>query len=230
MDTQNIKFTRFQQKDIDQTYLKNMTEATQFFMEWFKNGSSSYQEMLIKMHQIAINEYAGYTNSTKVVGNVRSLFRNHTEVPNIQQPNLKKEWYNIDLTGQTYRFPRIKGIPMHLSHHVVNLEEGYKLILPEAKMVPYYLCKLASRMGDLKQVVNHFDILNKAPKLLANYMNIFVIGHPFEKVNFSICMAQVNAILYMWGYETLYHEYMDFDCFLYDSDVIENNFIRRLNG
>lgn len=225
MNTQNIKFTRFPQKDAYSEYLRNITKATEFFIEWFRSEFSiSYREMLIKMHQIVTNGYGGYTGGS--TEKVRSLFRNHSGVPKIKQSILKKEWYNIDLTGQQYRFPQIKGIPIHLSHHVINLDEGYKLILPKAKMVPYYLCKLESRMNALipycvKPGIYHLH-------LLVNYMNVFVIAHPFEKVNFSICMAQVNAILYMWGYDTLYHEYMDFECFLYDSDVIEDNFVRRI--
>lgn len=65
--------------------------------------------------------------------------------------------------------------------------------------------------------------------LLARYMQLFVIGHPFEKVNFSICMAQINAILYIRNCKTLYHEYMDFECFLYDTDVIEEKFMKKFN-
>ena len=41
-------------------------------------------------------------------------------------------------------------------------------------------------------------------------------------------MAQVNAILWYYGWEPMYHEYFDFDCFAYDYGRIENKFNMRL--
>lgn len=134
-------FTRFPQKDINPVYLRNIRKATLYFMDWFKNGTISYTKMLVKMHEISSNGYSGCTNTKASQDKIQSLFRNYSQVPKIEKPILKKEWYNINTT-KTIISPKIKDVPIHLSHYLLNLDKGYKLHLPVDKLVPYYLCKL----------------------------------------------------------------------------------------
>lgn len=218
-------FTRFPQKNINQIYLDNITRATKFFMDWFCNGTIPYTTMLAKMHKIVSDGYSGYTcNHGPLVVNKGFRGANTTK----WYPILKKEWFT-DIPNVPVIRPKIKNIPIEQSHWLQNLDEGYQLHLPDGKYVCNYL-KLMSRL--MNNLMDSFrqspDELN--PVTLANYMQLFVVGHPFEKINFSICMAQVNAILYMRGYKTLYHEFMDFECFLYDYDVIENKFVKQVNN
>lgn len=79
--------------------------------------------------------------------------------------------------------------------------------------MPAFLGVMADIMEQLK---SEFSI-----PLLANYIQYFVIGHPFKAINFSICMAQVNALLYLAGFDPIYHEHLDFACFVYDYYRIE---------
>jgi len=63
-------------------------------------------------------------------------------------------------------------------------------------------------------------------KTLAEYIQLFVIAHPFERINYSILMAQVNAMLVTKKCKPIHHGYLDFDCFIYSSDIIEKAFIQ----
>lgn len=209
-------FTRFSQKDISPVYLDNITRATKFFMHWFCNGAVSYNAMLIEMHEIVFDGYFGYTCSNGPL-RMNKGFRGDTD----WFPVLKKEWFT-NIPNEPIIRPKVKNIPIEQSHWLQNLDEGYMLHLPNEKYVHNYLKLMNELMEGIRQSIE-LDLV-----ALANYMQLFVIGHPFEKVNFSVCMAQINAILYMKGYKTLYHEYMDFECFLYDHDVIENKFVSKI--
>ena len=208
-------FTRKHQgEDIDPVYLSNMIKATEYFIGWFKGYfNTSYERMLKRMHHMACaNGYGGSQGSSPE--RVSDKWRQDWQSDWL----LKKEWYANTGYGLTIS-PSVRYLPMR-SHWLHTKEKGYELHLSGAKFVLRNVEILGMLMGKLE---TKFD-----PVLLADYMHVFVVTHPFEKVNFSICMAQVNAILDMNGYETLYHEYMDFACFLYDSDIIEKMFVSRL--
>ena len=207
-------FTRKHQEDIDPTYLSNMTKATEYFTGWYKGYfDTSYERMLKRMHHIACaNGYRGCVGG-KYNRQVDDGYRRFSAAGLI----LKKEWYTGVVGRSTIR-PNVRYLPT-CSHWLHVREKGYELHLSDEKFVPRNVGILDMLMDRTQE----FD-----PVLLADYMHVFVVTHPFERVNFSICMAQVNAILDMNGYETLYHEYMDFACFLYDSDIIEKMFVSRL--
>lgn len=217
-DENNMRewFTRFPQKSINQTYLKNMVEATRLFMNWFNAGTNSYIEILSKMHKIVSKDYSGHTSSRSPLI-VRNSFRDKdTE----WFPVLRKDWFDSD---KITLHPKVKGMPVEQSHWLEDIEEGYMLHLPDGKYVHNYL-NLMSKLIENTRTSNALNL-----KLLVNYIQLFVIGHPFEKINYSICMAQINAILHMKGFKTLYHEYLDFECFAYDYDVIEDKFLKKFN-
>jgi len=214
-----MKFTRFPQENVDPTYLKNIEKATNYFLSWFNNPTIPYKFMLINMHRIISKGYNGYTNCTKSPDSIKSLFRNHPNVDEIERPNLKKEWYIIQ-TNEPILKPRIKGISERMTHSLINKNDTYQLILPDPKYLDSYLNKLSEYMDKLMK--------SKDLRLLANYMYLFVITHPFEKINFSLCMAQVNSILSQWNFVPIYHEYLDFQCFVYDSDKIEEEFLKKV--
>lgn len=222
-------FTRFPQKVIDPIYLNNMIEATKLFINWFRNiisnfsySSTEYAAMLSKMHKIVSNGYSGYTHSNgPLIEN--NDFRDATG----WNPVLQKSWF-VDIPDTLIIRPALKYILSDQSHWLENLGENYILHLPDAKYVPYYLGILAKLMNEMRWAYFHqkeLDLVN-----LANYMQLFVVGHPFKKINFSICMAQINAILYLNQYKYLYHEYMDFACFVYNYNIIEDMFVGRVRG
>ncbi len=210
-------FTRKHQEDIDPVYLSNMIRATKYFTGWFKGCfDTSYERMLKRMHHMACAN--GYRGSHGNGSDVDDKWRQHWS----SDWMLKKEWYTgvCELPGRMIT-PRVEHVPTGVDHHWLEvIDGGYKLHLSNAKFVPHYVYALSGLMSYMKR--------SNSPVLLANYMHLFIITHPFERVNFSVCMAQVNAILDMNGYETLYHEYIDFACFLYDSDIIEKMFVSRL--
>lgn len=210
-------FTRFPQEAIDPVYLNSITEATKFFMNWFSNGVVSYTTMLAKMHKIVSkNGYSGYTCSKGPLV-INNGFR--SDKPTAWYPTLKKEWFT-GIPNDPIIKPKVKNVPLGQEHWLQNLDEGYQLHLPDGKYVHNYLDLLDRTMKEIRLPYGSNLLV-----ALANYMQLFVVAHPFEKINFSICMAQINAILYMKGYETLYHGWMDFECFLYNYTDIEFKFV-----
>lgn len=204
-------FTRFEQDHIDLIYLNNMLKATTYFIDWFNDNSIPYYDMLIKMHSMAIDGYRGCSGGCHD-GPVSNEFRNFSTGNFL----LKKEWFdNID--DRSIRRPKVKNISGEASHWIKNLDSGYELHLSHPKYVPDYIHLLDELMCGIRQEFNL--------KLLANYIQLFVVIHPFNKVNFSVCMAQVNALLDTHGYNIIYHEYLDFKCFMYDYDIIEKLFV-----
>jgi len=211
-------FTRFPQEHVDQTYLDNITKITKFFINWFRGRDFSYREMLTQMHKMMSINYQGYTNGNYILKS-SSGFRG--EQSTTWYPILRKEWF----VGVSQRYPiirpKIKYVPIGMGHWIEDKDEGYVLHLPDGKYVYYYLAMMEMLMYSLRREKFNY-------RMLANYINLFVIGHPFERINFSICMAQVNAILSIWNCKTIYHGYLDFECFMYDYDKIEEIFINSL--
>lgn len=206
-------FTRFYQEGIDSNYLHNMIELTQHFIGWFKWGKISYAEMLLESHEIATQDYMGYTkgNSEPHKG-----FRT-TDIPVVA---LNKKWY---VNEKTHDFiPKIPSVSVVHRHRIEISKSAYLLNLPLANYLPVYLYNMDRVVGELRHEIK----LEK----LAEYIQLFVIGHPFYKVNFSICMAQVNTLLSLAGYSPIYHGYLDFNCFLYDYDMLKEIFINKVKG
>ena len=214
-------FTRFEQQDVDPQYLVNMEDATNYFMSWFSGRhAASFNDMLMSMHRLVSRHgYSGYTNTDEPLVPFTSQFRGVNK--EAWRPLLRKEWFTsvkISVDGNIYpTFPRPT---LHMSHHLVNRPGGYELHLPDEKHVPVFLDEMATAMMSLSKEMS--------PTVLANYIQYFVVGHPFERINFSICMAQTNAILSHYGFEPLYHEWFDFECFVYDYDRLEEMFLNRM--
>lgn len=201
-------FIRCPQNHINETYMRNMFGATQFFIRWFESDGDtvSFRNMLKHMHRIVSVDYEGHTNSNYVL-KVSDGFRGDRGVT--WHPTLKKQWFTGIGDEKNIR-PVVPYMIPDMSHWLENTHEGYVLHLPDSKWVNSYLATMDILMQKM-QVNISLDI-----RMLAAYIQLFVIGHPFEKINFSICMAQVNAILWLKGYEPIYHGWLDFECFMYD--------------
>ena len=219
MDISQNWFTRFEQKDVRPSYLENMRAATEYFMEWFVIGDD-YLGMLTHMHRLATRRgYSGFTNTRGPIVPIDSAFRGVNR--EAWRPLLKKDWFkdiNVYMTGKIK--PCLAAIDLQGSHWLVDRQQGYELHLPHENRVLDYLAQLAKLMDILR---SEFDA-----KIMANYVQTFVVGHPFERVNYSVCMAQVNAMLWHYGYKTFFHGYFDFDCFMYDYPRIEKIFQAKL--
>ena len=219
-------FTRFEQDEIDRDYLDNMRAATELFQEWFTIGASfgcGFTPMLINMHKLATrNGYTGFTNSStrhSPLVPLGSEFRGTNR--EAWRPLLKKGWFSeVQVDDDGVIRPELSVPELGQCHYLTVREKGYELYLPHEKHVPDFVWNLAQIMDVLRETF--------CPALVANYIQLFVVGHPFERVNYSICMAQVNCILDHYGFETLRHEWFDFDCFIYDHDRCARMFENRL--
>lgn len=217
-----MKYTRFAQQFIDKDYLRNMEEVTNYFIRWFENKTDAepFNEMLVQLHVIAsFGGYIGHTNCEAPMI-IDHQFRG---APNTSwRPILKKSWFS-DVPNKSCIFPQLKDPAVNTGCHFLhNRAEGYELHLPPEEYVPAFLDVMAKVMESLK---NTFSM-----ELLANYIQYFVVCHPFKVINFSICMAQVNVVLYLAGRQPIYHKHLDFACFVYDYDRIEKIFEEMING
>lgn len=212
-------YTRFPQEHIDKEYLRNMEEVTAYFIRWFEDGDIAFDEMLVELHILASHGgYTGYTNCEAPMV-IDHLFRGKPGTS--WRPVLKKSWYSY-VPDRKRIYPVLKDSSVRNIHYVLNKPEGYELYLPHEKYVSRFLGLMSEIMEGLK---NGFST-----KRLANYIQYFVIGHPFKAINFSICMAQVNTILYLAGRQPIYHRHLDFACFVYSYDRIEKIFEEMING
>lgn len=206
-------FTRFEQDHIDPQYVANMKAASEYFESWLQQQAPrGFNAMLLGMHKIASRcGYAGYTRSNGPQVTVTGQFRGVNK--EAWRPLLKKEWFDGVEVQSGYVCPVLRAAELRDTHHLIDKPGGYELYLPHESLVPIFLDAMANTMAALKQ--------GFCAAALANHIQYFVVGHPFEKINFSICMAQVNVILRLNGFEPIYHEYLDFECFVYDYDRIE---------
>ena len=211
-------FTRFEQEHIDPQYLTNIEAATECFLIWLREPYE-FDAMLMSMHKmVSTGGYTGYTNTDSPQVITTGQFRGVNK--EAWRPLLKKEWFTDVRVENGYVCPVLKASNLLDTHHLIDQPDGYELYLPHESTVPFFL----EAMADAMVTLSH----GFCAATLANYIQYFVVGHPFERINFSICMAQVNAILDHYGYERIYHEYLDFECFVYDYDRIEKIFAAKI--
>jgi hypothetical protein len=225
MKPEDIYIRNTTQTDIDKTYIENISESVKIFAGYFhRELNISFKEMLRKQHKRIVNgSYAGFTNPVNKIP--ESLFRHEIDVK-LNTPILKKEWYVEELKALNLSINdsiriKISGLPPIMWHSIENTNNGLKLYLPDNKYVDYYLDKM-------EFVMNRLMDGNLSLNLLGHYLQLGVICHPFEKVNFSLIMSQVNYILKFWGYTPISHGYLDFECFLNSTDEIIKKFKERV--
>ncbi len=215
------------QQNIDYKYIRNIRNSIyDIFAPYFHNHLKlTFRNMLKAQHKsIVNNNYCGYTNPINKVP--QSLIRDEINI-SLYQPLLKKEWYVEELKNlNSYINETINveifDIPKEMWHHVENTKEGLRLYLPPNKYVKYYI-------NQMEKIMNYFREGNQSLDMLAYYIQLGVICHPFEKVNFSLIMSQVNYILDFWGYNPINHEYLDFECFLNSTKKIIESFKKKVN-
>lgn len=212
------------QKYINKTYIENMKKADEFFNKWWWGTEKmSFRDMLKKQHSIIVGDtYTGYT--TPVTGICPpSLIRDELQIT-LHEPMLKKEWYTDELNKRNFPLNtetkiKVDKIKYRKCHKVTNTEDGIKLRLPDAKHVKCYII-------EMEKILKEFEVYapNNVPKKLfiwlGTYIHLGVICHPFEKVNFSLIMLQVNFILNNFGFNSISHDYLDFDCFMKPTEEI----------
>jgi hypothetical protein len=226
----NFKYCCVRDKNqpfIDTSYINNIKKSLNIvFIPYFhKQLKMSFKDMLKAQHKLIVNNtYAGHTNPINKIP--KSLFRQEIDIK-LNTPILKKEWYTEELKKINPLLHdiikvEIKDIPNYMWHYVENTENGLKLYLPDNKYVNYYLNKMKTIMLRLKNG-------EKSLYLLGHYIQLGVICHPFEKVNFSLIMSQVNYILTLWGFEGISHGYLDFECFLNSTDTVIQKFKEKID-
>jgi hypothetical protein len=211
-------FTRFSQDEIDRGYFDQMREATIYFQNWFRHDGDHFENMLVTMHKIIIAKgYGGHTTSStrSPLVSLSSDFRGQNK--EAWRPLLKKSWFeNVRIDSDYVIRPELRSAQFRDAHWLRIKDNGYELYLPDESRVPDYVAWLEQCMAFLRT--------GYSLDWLVDYIQTFVVGHPFERVNYSLCMAQVNAILDYYGQPTMYHGYFDFDCFIYDFDRVREIF------
>jgi len=220
------------QKYISKSYITNMKEADIFFNKWFWGTiKMSFRDMLKTQHSIIVGD--NYTGHTNPVTNIppKSIIRDECKIE-LHKPLLKKEWYTEEL--KKYNFPlnvetkiKVDKIKFRKCHKITNTEDGIKLCLPDARHVKCYIIEMEKIMKEFE----NYSIVNVPKKLftlLGTYIHMGVICHPFEKVNFSLIMLQVNFILRHFEFNPISHDYLDFECFMKPTEEIIKSFKRKV--
>lgn len=234
-------FIRFpNQKKVNKSYIINCCKSldcsfAHYFLNGYKQFENDYRRMLKYSHVLMTSDgYSGNTKSKSCIGVPLNDFRNEI-VNKIDNPILKKEWYKEELKNykqkrKVYNI-KVKNINNRYSATVEDVGNGLKLYLPRAKYIDIYIKNMFLVMEQLRAlsfahlICGQSISKRKLIKYLGHYIHLFAICHPFEKVNFSICMAQVNWILNLFELPTVNHEYLDFKCFMNTT----NGIVKELN-
>ena len=99
----------------------------------------------------------------------------------------------------------------------------FKMRYPENHSTEYYLGEMAQIMEEIR------DLPPNAPKprtlhLLADYIQLFSAGLPFDRVNFSIAMAQVNYVLMSHGLRGIENGELDLISAMVDTTLFRKIF------
>jgi hypothetical protein len=94
---------------------------------------------------------------------------------------------------------------------------------PQNHSTEYYLGEMAQIMEEIR------DLPPNAPKprtlhLLADYIQLFSAGLPFDRVNFSIAMAQVNYVLMSHGLRGIENGELDLISAMVDTTLFRKIF------
>lgn len=237
------------QKNVDSQYIDNciMSIESVFipymtqYIHQVPNAEEAYKlyrNMLKAQHRIIVGDnYKGFTKAPEMDRLPSHRLRDDIPIK-LHKPILKKEWYTEELKNYDFKTGEkrqiaVQGIPQEAWHTIEDVGDGLKLYLPEIQHLEHYMRKMAGismmigasypfSKGDACIREETEQVLN----LLGWYIHLFVICHPFEKVNFSLCMAQVNYILIRMGHRGISHEYLDFKCFLNDTETVIKEFKR----
>ncbi|MHA1437966.1 MAG: hypothetical protein ACTSPD_10350 [Promethearchaeota archaeon] len=236
------------QKDIDEQYIDNCIRSIEevfipYMTEYIRQPKTIseahrlFRQILKTQHKIIVGEhYKGYTKYPKMDRLPSNRIRDDIPIK-IQKPILKKEWYREEL--KNYNLKRgekrtivVKSMFPKSGHTIEDVGDGLKLYFPDIVYVDFYLGRMAQIMALISSSYPFIrcsgtrDEIDQLLNLLGWYIHLFVICHPFEKVNFSLCMTQVNYILIRLGHQGISHGYLDFKCFLNDTETVINEFKR----
>ena len=224
---------------LNPNYIPNIQDSIrESFAPWFeKKTTESFKKMLKMQHAIltlGIDAHHPYL-STSVVQSLRSTsigrFRYQKSSP-FSRPQLEFAISDLYLSQsipaglqtfldqidsyREYLLP-IASIPdAHRPEAritVLHLHGGgrnylFKLRYPENHSTEYYLEEMARIMEDLRDLPSNSP-RSKLLQLLADYVQLFSAGLPFDRVNFSIAMAQVNYVLMNHGYRGIENGELD---------------------
>lgn len=98
-------------------------------------------------------------------------------------------------------------------------EEGwlgrYKVSYPEDGFTRTYVNRMALIMEEVRSLpvrgaAARGQEQDRLLRLLADYVQLFVVGLPFDRVNYSIAMAQANYVLMKHGLRGIEHQELDY--------------------
>ncbi len=214
---------------LNQNYLQNITDSIrESFAPWFEGESKeSFQRMLRIQHVILTmgldgnHPYLSTSDSHALSPSSRGRFRYemsslfmspylHFQISEHFTPGSLppafRTYLEEEAPGRSYQVP-IHAIPEPHQPEVqlttLNVGPGSQDFLiryryPSNPVSKTYVEELASIMETLRQLPSDAPE-EKLLHLLADYIQIFSAGLPFDRVNYSIAMAQVNYILMKHG-------------------------------
>jgi hypothetical protein len=220
-------------------YIQNISDSIrESFAPWFEGKSEeSFQRMLKLQHVILTmgldgnHPYLSTSDSRPLSPSSRGRFR-HEMSSLFMSPYLEfrvsdffrpgsmnrafRTFLEEDAPGRTYKVP-IHSIPEphrpEIQLTTINVGPGIQDFLiryryPSNPVSKTYVEELAYIMETLRQLPSDTPE-EELLRLLADYVQVFSAGLPFDRVNYSIAMAQVNYILMKHGFRGIENGELD---------------------
>ncbi len=93
---------------------------------------------------------------------------------------------------------------------------SFDMVYPTTEHMKPYLARMEQLMLDLRKITPETPKEAWMP-LLADYVQLFSVSLPFDRINFSQAMIQVNYILMRQGYQGISHGALDYLAMTYSS-------------
>ena len=122
--------------------------------------------------------------------------------------------------------PQIDGVPAVASPRYFILGKRIRYEYPAPKFLKIYLQEMKKSFDQIYESLHQSSPdRDAALKALAHYYHLSMIGHPFQRANNSLVMAQVNTTLKLLGLKPVFHGELDFVVRSLDSAEAENEFL-----
>jgi hypothetical protein len=107
--------------------------------------------------------------------------------------------------------------------------DRYQLSYPFDETVRAYVSQMALIMEEVRNLPVRISTVRdrdqaRLLRLLADYVQLFVVGLPFDRVNYSIAMAQANYVLMKHGLRGIEHQELDYIALMVPTDVFRKVF------
>jgi|GEM_PF-5219693 len=222
-----------------QNYLQNISDSIrESFAPWFEGKSDESFEKMLKLQHVILtlgldgnHPYFSTSYRNPLAPGSRGRFRYEMSSlfmspylqfrvseyfsPGTLHPAFRT-FLEHDAPGRFYQVliyaipephrPEVQLSPLNADSRILDFHVRYRY--PSNPVSKTYVEELASTMNELRELPSGAP-KEKLLNLLADYVQLFSAGLPFDRVNYSMAMAQVNYILMNHGFRGIENGELD---------------------